>query len=70
MIIVDIKSDNPSNKFAPCQNMAEAIASLIKDCGECTASGLKSKNFTEEEIKRHMPMANALVEAERMWMGF
>jgi len=65
MEIVRVAGDE--NIFAPCQEMATAIAKILKEKGSCEPSDLQGL-FPAEDIKRKWAMAYALAKVELNWM--
>ena len=64
MIVIDLVSDNPENKFAPYQRMANAIIDLTRKNGECFPKDLLRFGFSKEETDERWHMANAMANVE------
>lgn len=68
MIVIDLISENPNNKFAPFQRMANAIIDLTRKNGGCLPEDLLAAGFTKQETDDywHMSFAMACVELKLM----
>ena len=64
MIVIDLISKNPHNKFAPYARMANAIVEIKKKKGGCLPQDLHAKEFTPAEVAERWHMANAMAEVE------
>jgi hypothetical protein len=64
MLVIDLISDNPKNKFAPYQHMANAIIDLANKNGECFPQDLLALGFTKQETDERWHMANAMAAVE------
>ncbi len=64
MLVIDLKSDNPLNKFAPYQHMANVIIELTNKNGECFPEDLLEHGFSKEETRDLWHMANAMASIE------
>jgi hypothetical protein len=64
MLVIDLQSDNPANKFAPYQRMANVIIELTNKNGECFPEDLLKHGFSKEETRERWHMANAMAEVE------
>lgn len=64
MIVVDLISDDPNNKFAPYGRMATAIVDITRKKGMCAALDLLEAGFTRQEIDDLFHMANAMAAVE------
>ena len=57
MIVVDVLSQDPNARFAPCKKMAIAIGATMKAKGKCRPKDLLDLNFSHAEIERCWEMA-------------
>jgi hypothetical protein len=64
MQVVDLMTAEPEGKFAPAGRMATAIVEIHREQGGCLPQDLLGKGFTNDEIVRHWPMANALAKID------
>ncbi|MFA4994112.1 MAG: hypothetical protein WC521_02280 [Bdellovibrionales bacterium] len=64
MLVIDLISDNPKNKFAPYQRMANAIIDLTNKNGGCLPQDLLAVGFTKQETTDLWHMANAMANVE------
>jgi hypothetical protein len=64
MIVIDLSSENPENKFAPYQRMAKAIVDLTRKNGGCVPQDLLALGFTREETVDRWHMAHAMAAVE------
>jgi hypothetical protein len=64
MIVIDLVSDNPNNKFAPHQRMANAIIVLTQKNGKCVPQDLLALGFSKIETVDYWHMAKAMADVE------
>jgi len=64
MLVIDFISDNPKNKFAPYQRMANAIVDVTDKNGGCLPQDLLPLGFTKEETAERWHMADAMARVE------
>ncbi len=64
MLVIDLVSENPENKFAPYQRMANAIIDLTNKNGECLPQDLLPFGYSKEEIDERWHMAKAMANVE------
>jgi len=64
MIVIDLISDNPANKFAPHQRMANAIVAHTRQHGVSTPQDMFGLGFTQQEVTEQWHMAYAMAEVE------
>ena len=64
MIVVDLISDNPNNKFAPYQRMANAIIDLTREKGKCEPQDLLVLGFSKQEAIDLWHMSHAMANVE------
>ncbi len=64
MIVIDLISDNPDNKFAPYQRMANAIIDMTRQYGKCIPQDLEPLGFSKQETLDFWHMANAMANVE------
>ena len=64
MLVIDIVCDDPDNKFAPYQHMANAIIEVTHKHGDCVAQDLWALGFTRDETRNCWHMAHAMATVE------
>jgi hypothetical protein len=64
MLVIDLISENPANKFAPYQRMANAIIDLTNKNGGCSPEDLLPLGFSKVETAERWHMANAMANVE------
>ena len=60
MMIVDIRTDNPEQKFSAYQPMVNAIIGVMKQNGGCLPQDLLPLGFSKDETVDQWRMAYAL----------
>ena len=67
---LNLASPNSEPTFSIAERMANAIADIYKETGNCLPHDLMTKGFAQDEIDRHWAMANALAHVETEDYGF
>lgn len=62
--MIDLISENPANKFAPYQRMANAIIDLTNKNGGCSPEDLLLLGFSKVETAERWHMADAMAKVE------
>ncbi|MDE1902050.1 MAG: hypothetical protein KGI37_10475 [Alphaproteobacteria bacterium] len=67
--VIDLVTDDPNHKFAPYQDMANAILSIVCANSACSLGDLLAVGYSNHEIAERWHMANEMARIELKIIG-